>query len=278
MADNASSMIGFLSAMADSGIEPHADLVLIDGTLQRFRVKGDKAGSRNGWAVYYSCPVPAGAFGSWRTGENHTWRMKPPVGETARARNERRQQLEQMRHARIEEHAKVQAAARDRALRLWRTARPATDAHQYLKAKGVHAYGIRQLRDMLVIPARDAAGVLHTLQFIGTDGTKRFLTGGRIDGCYCGIGRLVDCLFLCEGYASAATVHAATGQAVAASFSCGNLKAVAVALRAKFPTMRLVIAADNDAATPGNPGVAHAFDAAAAAGALVAVPDFGGLV
>ena len=41
--------------------------------------------------------------------------------------------------------------------------------------------------------------------------------------------------------------------------------------------MRLVIAADNDAATPGNPGVAHAFDAAAAAGALVAVPDFGGL-
>ena len=43
------------------------------------------------------------------------------------------------------------------------------------------------------------------------------------------------------------------------------------------PTLRLVIAADNDAATPGNPGVAHAFDAAAAAGALVAVPDFGGL-
>lgn len=72
-------------------------------------------------------------------------------------------------------------------------------------------------------------------------------------------------------------MHAATGQAVAACFSCGNLKAVALALRAKFPTLRLVIAADNDAATPGNPGVAHAFAAAAAAGALVAVPDFGGL-
>ena len=266
-----------LQAMSDAGLEPAKDLALVDGVLIRYRVKGDKPGSRNGWVICHSGPVSAGAFGSWRTGESHTWRMKPALGETAKARAERRQHLEQMRQARAAEHAVVQAAARDRAARLWRTARPATNAHPYLVKKGVHAYGIRQLRDMLVIPARDTVGELHTLQFIGADGTKRFLSGGRIEGCYFSIGRPLKTLFLCEGYASAATVHAATGQAVAACYSCGNLKSVALALRAKFPALRLVIAADNDAATPGNPGVSHAFAAAAAAGALVSVPDFGGL-
>jgi phage/plasmid primase-like uncharacterized protein len=64
--------------------------------------------------------------------------------------------------------------------------------------------------------------------------------------------------------------------AVAACFSAGNLKSVAMVLRAKFPTLRLVIAADNDTGTPGNPGERHAFEAAAAAGALVSVPDFEG--
>ena len=169
-----------MDAMAAAGIEPHGDIAPIDGKLIRFRAKGDKAGSRNAWAILHIHPLPAGAFGSWRTGESHTWRTKPPVGETAKSRAERRQHLELMRLARLAEQSAVQASARDRAARLWATARPATDAHQYLQIKRVHAYGIRRLRDMLVIPARDAAGVLHSLQFIGVDGTKRFLTGGRI--------------------------------------------------------------------------------------------------
>jgi putative DNA primase/helicase len=267
-------MVDFLAAMIDAGIEPHGDLQLIEGALQRFRVRGDKSGSRNGWAVFYGGPAPAGSFGSWRTGESHTWRCRPPLNETAGQRAQRRRQQEAVRAHRQAAQVEVYAAARERAARLWRTARPATDAHPYLRRKSVHSYGLRQLRDMLVIPARDAHGTLHTLQFVGADGTKRFLTGGRIEGCYCSIGTIAQRLYLAEGYASAATVHQATGDAVAACFSCGNLKAVALALRAKFPALSLVIAADNDAATPGNPGVKHAFEAAAAAGALVAVPDF----
>ena len=218
--------------------------------------------------------VAGGAFGSWRTGESHTWRGQTPVGETAKARAERRRQIEDMHRQRVAEQVRVQASARERVAKLTRAARPATDAHPYLVARAVHAYGILQLRDMLMIPARDTDGITHTAQFIGPDGQKRFLTGGRIEGCYFSIGRPVDCIYLCEGYSTAATVFDATGAAVAVCFSCGNLKAVALALRGKFPELRLVIAADNDAATPGNPGVRHAFEAAAAAGALVAVPDF----
>jgi len=168
----------------------------------------------------------------------------------------------------------MQAEAAERAVRLWARARPATDDHPYLKRKGVRAIGIRRLRDMLLIPARDAVGALSTLQFIGPDGAKRFLTGGAIVGRYYAMGRA---LLLCEGYATAATLHMATGQAVAACFNCGNLTPVARALRRKFPELRLVICADNDAGTPGNPGLTHARAAARAVGADVVTPDFAGV-
>ncbi len=270
------SEAAFINAIRAAGLEPHNELVLVDGQLQRFRVRGDKPGSRNGWAIFHRHPVPAGAFGSWRTGELHTFRSPAPVGESRRQQAERRRQIEDRHRQQLAEQARVQASARERLAKLLAVARPATDAHPYLLARGVHAYGIFQLKDMLMIPARDTDGVAHTAQFIGPDGAKRFLTGGRIQGCYFAIGRPADTIYLAEGYSTAATVFEATGAAVAACFSCGNLKAVALALRAKFPELRLVIAADNDAGTPGNPGVRHAFEAAAAAGALVAVPDFGG--
>ena len=132
----------------------------------------------------------------------------------------------------------------------------------------------RPLFRSLVIAARDVQGQLHTLQFIGEDGSKRFLTGGRIVGCYFAIGQPAGSLLLCEGLATASTLHQATGQAVAVAFNCGNLMAVARALRSKFPSLRLVVCADNDSQSPGNPGVTHARAAAKAVGGFVAIPQF----
>ena len=40
------------------------------------------------------------------------------------------------------------------------------------------------LGDDLVIPLRDAPGVIHSLQFINREGDKRFMPGGRVQGCY----------------------------------------------------------------------------------------------
>ncbi len=267
----------FLAAIAAAGLESVKPLKLSEGKLERYRVVGDKAGSRNGWAVLHHAPVPAGAFGSWRTGESHTWRAESDNRLSPADRAELQRKLRDMQQARAEEEARVHASARQRAAKLWATAHPATSAHPYLVAKRVPAYGIRQLRDMLVIPARDGDGELHTLQFIGVDGGKRFLTGGRIAGCYCAIGRPADVLLLAEGYATAATLYQATGKAVAVAFNAGNLGPVAKALRAKFPRLRLVICADNDHATPGNPGIKAALAAAWAVGGWVAAPRFVGV-
>lgn len=265
-----------MDAMRAAGLAPQKEIDLRDdGKLTRYRVQGDKAGSRNGWAVLYSHPIRSGAFGSWKTGETHAWREASHKPQTPAERAELQRQLVAMRAARDAERDKVQEEARARAAKLWTRARPATNVHPYLQRKGVGAYGVRQLRELLLIPARDEHGQLHTLQFIGPDGAKRFLSGGRIAGCYCPIGRPLDSLLICEGYATGATLYAATGRAVAVCFSAGNLQPVASALRAKFPDMSLIICADNDL-TPGNPGVTHATRAARAVGGLVAVPRFDG--
>lgn len=264
-----------LAAMAAAGLEPVKPIDLSDGKLVRFRVRGDKAGSSNGWVVFHSHPVPAGAFGSWRTGESHTWRDDAAVSRfTPEQRRAAAEALRERDRLRNEEQARVRETARKRAARLWSTARPATDSHPYLKAKKVPAFGIRQLRNMLVVPVRDGAGELHTLQFIGDDGAKRFLSGGRITGCYFSIAGARDHLLICEGYATGATVRQASGSSVAVAFNAGNLGPVAAALRAKFPRVRITICADNDHGTPGNPGLTAAMRAADAIGASVAVPDF----
>lgn len=266
-----------LDAMRAAGLAPHKEIELIaDGRWHRYRVQGDKPGSLNGYYSAHEHPMPCGAFGTWKNpGVTHGWREKGRKPQTPAERAELQRQLAAMQAARDAERDKVQGEARARAAKLWERARPATNVHPYLQRKSVSAYGVRQLRELLLIPARDEHGQLHTLQFIGPDGAKRFLSGGRIAGCYCPIGRPLDSLLICEGYATGATLYAATGRAVAVCFSAGNLQPVASALRAKFPDMSLIICADNDL-TPGNPGVTHATRAARAVGGLVAVPHFDG--
>lgn len=47
--------------------------IIADGDIHRFRDERDRPGTRNGWYVLHTDGIPAGAFGSWKTGEHHTW-------------------------------------------------------------------------------------------------------------------------------------------------------------------------------------------------------------
>ena len=105
---------------------------------------------------------------------------------------------------------------------------------------------------------------------------KKFLFGGRVDGCSFTIPG-DDKLILCEGYATGATVHKATGATIICAFNAGNLEPVAKVVRAKCPNAPILIAADNDRFTAGNPGLAFAEKAAKAIGGKVVFPVFDGL-
>ncbi len=163
-----------------------------------------------------------------------------------------------------------QQAASALAESIWSAAEPAPADHPYLVRKRIPADALRVYRGnlsigtaacggALVIPARDADGKLWTLEFILTDGQKRYLPNGRKAGCFALIGGAVSSVLLVgEGYATCATLAAATGYPAAVAFDAGNLHAVATALRGRYPDARVVVCADDDHTTNGNPGVTKA--------------------
>ena len=195
-----------------------------------------------------------------------------PTHEEIEERNRRAQAA--MKRAEIE-RARERAAAALNARELLDAATLETGGHAYLVNKRVGAHGIFSDGFRLLVPMRDIEGKLWNVQRIDPRGNKRFLRGGRVTGLFHRIGRPVDqTLVVCEGYATGATLHESSGHAVAVAFNCNNLKPVAKALRSKYPEATLIIAADNDRHTPGNPGVTKANEAALAVGGRVAVPEF----
>ncbi|MBD1399435.1 DUF3987 domain-containing protein [Pelovirga terrestris] len=197
----------------------------------------------------------------------------PVLTDTQKARY--RANLEAERSQREDEQARVHAECRIKASRIWKQSRPAQEDQPYLERKGIKANGLRQYKDALVVPVRDSGGTLHGLQFIDQDGGKNFLTGTVKAGHYHSIGGKPETvLCLAEGYATAATIHEATGQPVAVCFDAGNLKPVAEVLREKFPDIKIVICADNDTGTKGNPGLSKATEAANTVSGLLAAPEF----
>lgn len=81
-------------------------------------------------------------------------------------------------------------------------------------------------------------------------------------------------MIVCEGFATGASIHEATGHAVVVAFDRGNLEPVAKALRKQYPDAALIVAADDDHMTDGNPGRTDAKAAALAVGGTVVVPLF----
>lgn len=263
----------FRDAMQAAGLSV-PETVTADGVLHRFSSNG-KRGDDSGWYVLHGDGVPAGSFGCWRSGLAETWSANIGRELTDEERRANRARMELLKRERQQEQVKRHVAAAKRAAEIWNAAEVAA-SHQYLIKKQVNAYGLRLHEDLLVIPMRDADRRLSSLQFIRLAGDKRFLTGGKVTGCYHTIGEPVDLLCIVEGYATGATIHQVTGQAVAIAFNAGNLQPVALALRRKYRNLRLLICADNDHKTEGNPGVTKAQEAAKAANALVAVPEFEG--
>ena len=208
----------------------------------------------------------------------------------ALARREAERQAQAEREAKAT--AKAHNHAQNEAQTLWNHAIEHAPS-LYLGRKQVKPHGVRFERAgsayNVLVPVRDGAGVLWNLQRVQPDGMKLFLKGGRKSGLWHMIGGVndttannagtveVDTLLVAEGYATAATLHEATGYPVAVAFDAGNLAPVCLALRQSYPAARMLICADNDteteAKTGHNTGVEAAHKAAALAGAMVCIPD-----
>ena len=255
----------FRAAIQSAGLIP-PDMIEADGKLHRFASNGTR-GDDAGWYALHGDGIPAGSFGDWRSGQSQTWRAD--IGRTPTPAEEaaHRAKVEAMRREREAEKAREQTEAASKAAAMWEAAKPAPHDHPYLVRKGIKPSGARLHNEALVIPVR-GGGEIHSLQFIGPDGDKRFLTGGRVAGCYFSMGNAKGAAALCiaEGFATGATIHEATGYPVAVAFNAGNLGPVAMAMRERFAELRLIICADDDEATEGNPGITKAIKAARSVG------------
>ncbi len=252
-----------------------------------------------------------GTFGVWRGNDNGSQKINLNTGGKKLSKEEREAiNARHKENARRAKEARKQEAerARAKAAQTW-AAYLETGESDYLARKGVGAYGIRfdpKGVGTVAIPMKDGKGQVYGLQIIR--GSKR---GNRLEkqywpaglqktGHYHLIGGVTSIVLLAEGYATAATIHEATGLPVAVAFDANNLMPVGKALRERYPAANILVCADDDflqkcrecgektpVAEPAcehcgkphdqtNPGIAAARLAATAVAGEIVAPQFPG--
>ena len=116
----------------------------------------------------------------------------------------------------------LQAEKAKTASYIWRKAKPC-ESHPYLTKKDVLAHGLRvDDKGSLIVPMVHR-GRITSLQFINADGEKKMMYGAKKSGSYYRIGDETDCILICEGWATGATLHGATQLCVYIAFDSGLL-------------------------------------------------------
>lgn len=253
------------------------------GKMQRVKREGHK---QKGWYVLHQVPVDdigvganglIGSFGYWLGGdafkENISLSKKYNLDKSQleaikKRQREAAQQAEATRRA-------DQAKAAKTASRVWSQYIDEGDS-DYLKRKGVGSYGLKFSpigNGTVAIPIKDIDGRVWGLQIIrGKDRGKKlekeyFPAGLAKKGNFHLIGvinRNTKMVLVAEGYATAATLHEATGLPVLVAFDAYNLKPVAEAVQKRYSKLKFLFCADDDYLTDGNPGVKAAQTAALA--------------
>jgi putative DNA primase/helicase len=219
-----------------------------------------------------------GAYGVWRGNDQNGQKVALPKDDTGRVTAEQRDAMKRVwadaaKAAELQRKKEAQAAA-DVASKAWSRLLPDGDS-PYLRAKSVLGYGLKFTKHhTAVLPLTDTGGRIHGLQFLRTPAqakegkrpVKEFWPAGVAKkGHFHLLGHQPHWIVLvAEGYATAASLHAATGYPVVCAFDAGNLKPVAEALRTRYKQAKILICADDDCFTEGNPGVASASAAAMA--------------
>ena len=241
-----------------------------DGKLHRVAVEGDKGGKKSGAYTLYPDGRPAGFIQNHKTGEKANFKYEGELGKTVITSGNKQ--------ARAAERDEDHAAAAKKAFGIYINAEKTT-SHPYLTDKKIN--GNKEYRvdknNRLIVPAKNLkTNKIESLQFIGEDGQKQFLTGGKKSGNAYTIGELDEQkpILLAEGFATGKTLNDVSHLPAVVCFDANNLENVAKQIRELMPSAELFICADNDHAKKNNVGVEKAQKAAKAVGAKVIIPKF----
>jgi len=266
----------FLSSMAQDQIITNAPIIP-DGILHRFHIKGDKMHTRNGWYVLYSDGIASGAYGSWKMSLSKKWCSKSRNQMSIAQWQTHLKKMEEAQRQRDEAKAAEQQRASTRATVIWEHSQLANPNHTYFLNKDITPFNARQRGDTIILPIIDCQNTIWSLEFIHPDGSKFLLTGGAKRAHHILVNGSLDLarILICEGFATGATLAKDHPSAcVIAAIDAGNLEPVATSIRRYKPHSEIIICADDDRQTPGNPGKTKGRHAAIAAGALLALPQW----
>ncbi len=247
------------------------------GKTTRFSTNG-KRSDLSGWVHLFSDKQGA-AFGCWRSGSQHVWQAKQDNILNSAEQAAFNRSIKAARKAAQKEREAGYKQTATKAFMEWEAATPASETHPYLMMKGIKPYMARvDGNGALLLPVYGSQGELQSLQRIAPNGQKRFYSGGcmRRGHVWLGTPENGATLLLCEGFATADSLHRASGYAVCVCFSAGNLRSVAEDLRKRYQTARLLICGDDDTETDGNPGRTKATEAAQAVNATATFPPNSG--
>lgn len=232
----------------------HPGFVIPDGAIHRFKRRpADK--KKDAWYICHQAHSRGGEtfhiiiFGDWRDGETLKFNT------LSQAQGDDTQyilaQIEKSRRKQAEEQKRVWEEASEECDTAWNRAAQ-EGSSDYLNNKSVKAYGIRFSEQGVLVPCRDKQSKLWSIQYILPDG-KLFHPSSRTKGCFHLIGPMpTGDVLLCEGYATGATLHEATGLPVLVAFYASNLPEVARQFE------NVIVCADNDQFKPQNAGVTWA--------------------
>ena len=281
LAENLTPVEEFAQVLREAGfVLPDNGLPEMDGKRHRVAAEGDKAGSKSGVYQGFMDGRPAGWYQNHRASEGkvnwtstgaYQYDPAESIKQRALAAQKRwdREIKSQNDYARI---AKTLAGQ-------WSKMPAAPDSHAYLSRKSVPAAaGVKLDKyDNLVIPLRNTAGELRTLQYIKPDGTKNLKKDAEKTGNFFVVGGELSPqlpILYAEGYATAASLHQATGIPVVMTVDAGNMVTVSRNLKALYPDTAHIILGEDDFTKTDNKGLNKAREAAAAIDGTYIIPQF----
>lgn len=260
-----------------AGIQLNGPLV-VGGKFVRCKVEGDR--EKRGWYKLFELALSGGdriivgSYGVFRGDDAGTMKIELPTierkrldpGEQAAIRA---RQAEDAKRAAAERQREIERAAA-RASSWWRQA---TDAGEsaYLTRKGLppgRLYGARlSPAGNLVIPLQDGKSNTYGLQVIYHDPAVKKRKGRDKDYAPPGLSKAGKwfqigspaasggIMLVCEGFATGASLHEATGLPVAVAFDAGNLAPVSEALKKLYRgRVKMLFCADDDYLARHKPG------------------------
>src|SRR5271166_1238836 len=228
-APKASPREEFAAVLRELGGDLTGEHPIMDGRPHRMATLDDDRGEKSMFYIAHSDGRPAGYAKNNRTGEEQRWKASAVTMTreqfTTIAAPDKLAEREADRAATWEKTAERLRAQLE-------TYPDLSPDHDYLKAKRIslQAGAFETARGSMAIPAFDADGKLWSVQYVNSDGSKRFARDSRKEGCFHVVGapyaqnllstgadgvarprpiadlRQAKALVIAEGYATVATL------------------------------------------------------------------------